>query len=185
MKNRFSNRINNSIDLTSLLDVIFIVLMIVMCYQQIYLEKREANADVVMEEAMAMQDEAAEAMADASVYAEQLDTYEDMFNQIAVITVYASYQPSDPRNRQIRVLINNEEVSTIDVSPTNAEEAYGRLAQLLEDNITKHAEIPVIISLDDEQILYRDQLRISDMINGLFSKHDNLYYKVQSGDTNE
>ena len=185
MKNRISDRIKNSIDLTSLLDVIFIVLMIVMCYQQIYLEKREANADSVMQEAQVMKDEAAESLADAAVYAKQLENCENLFSQLSLVTVYASYQPSDVKNRQIRVLVNNDEVSTIDLSPSNTEEAYARLEQLLNDSISSNPDIPVIISLDEEQILYRDEVRISDMIKELSGKYENLYYKVKSGEADE
>ena len=40
MKHRLKNKLNTVVELTSLLDVIFIVLMIVICNQQINLEEK-------------------------------------------------------------------------------------------------------------------------------------------------
>ena len=58
MKHRLGGKLKNTIELTSLLDVIFIVLMIVICNQQINMTAKTNEAQVMMEEAADMQAEA-------------------------------------------------------------------------------------------------------------------------------
>ncbi|MBQ0145729.1 MAG: hypothetical protein KBS51_01225 [Lachnospiraceae bacterium] len=176
MKNRFSGKLKNTIELTSLLDVIFIVLMIVICNQQINMTAKEESAKIAVEEAADMQ---AEARAEKELYEQHRDTYAEINEQMEIITVYVDYKPSDIKNREIRIMANDEELPRITVSPSNSGDAYRQFENALESRI-KNAEDagkPAIISIDTTQILYRDERAVQEIIDGLFDRHDNLFSK--------
>ena len=176
MKNRFSGKLKNTIELTSLLDVIFIVLMIVICNQQINMTVKEDTAKVKMEQAM---DAQADADAEKELYKQHRETFETVNEQMDVITVYVDYTPSDIRNREIRIMANDDELPIIKLSPSNTKESFEQFEKSLEKKIAEaeEADKPVIISIDTTQILYRDEKAVDEIIGRLFDKHDNLYLK--------
>ena len=176
MKNRLSGKLNNTVELTSLLDVIFIVLMIVICNQQINMTQKEEAAQIVMEQA---EDALADAEAEKELFAQHNDTYAQINDQMEVITVYVDYKPSDIKNREIRILAGESELSMITLSPSNSKEAYDKFEDELEKEISEaeKADKPVIISIDTTQILYRDEKAVEEIVGRLFDSHGNLYYK--------
>lgn len=176
MKHRLSGKLKNTIELTSLLDVIFIVLMIVICNQQINMTAKTNEARVMMEEAADMQ---AEAKAQKELYEQHNDTYAAINDQMDIITVYVDYKPSDIKNRQIRIMANDEELPMITLSPSNAKEAYGKFETALENRVAaaEASKKPVIISIDTTQILYRDEQAVEEIVSRLFDDHKNLYMK--------
>ena len=178
MKNRFSGKLKNTIELTSLLDVIFIVLMIVICNQQINMTVKEDTAKVKMEQAM---DAQADADAEKELYKQHRETFETVNEQMDVITVYVDYIPSDIKNREIRIMVNDDELPVIKLSPSNTKESFEQFETSLEKKVAgaEEADKPVIISIDTSQILYRDEKAVDEIIGRLFDKHDNLYLKKQ------
>ena len=176
MKNRLSGKLNNTVELTSLLDVIFIVLMIVICNQQINMTQKEEAAQIVMEQA---EDALADAEAEKELFAQHNDTYAQINDQMEVITVYVDYKPSDIKNREIRILAGESELPMITLSPSNSKEAYDKFEAELEKEISEaeKADKPVIISIDTTQILYRDEKAVEEIVGRLFDSHGNLYYK--------
>lgn len=176
MKHRLSGKLKNTIELTSLLDIIFIVLMIVICNQQINMTQKEEAAQIVMEQA---EDARAEAEAEKELLKQHNDTYAEINDQMEIITVYVDYKPSDIKNREIRMVANDTELPMVTLSPSNARDAYGRFEAALEKQISEaeKADKPVIISIDTTQILYRDEKAVEEIVGRLFDSHDNLYYK--------
>ena len=176
MKNRFSGKLKNTIELTSLLDVIFIVLMIVVCNQQINMTVKEDSAKVAMAEAL---DAQADADAEKELYKQHRETYETINEQMDVITVYVDYTPSDIKNREIRIMVNDDELPMIKISPSNAKESYEKLEKSLDSKVSaaNDAGKPVIISIDTSQILYRDEKAVDEIIGRLFKQYDNLFTK--------
>ena len=197
MKKRFGNRINTAIELTSLLDVIFIVLMVVLLNSQVSGQNKVREAESRMEQAEAMMDEAAdaraEAEADAAILKDQIEMLKDSEAQMAVITVYVDYTPSSPKNRHIRTTVNGTELERIDITPETQNEAYEMFGRQLDEVIAGYADgtdgterRPVILSLDTTQILYRDEKAVDQVIGKLFDSYDNLFYKAGSaGDADE
>ena len=107
------------------------------------------------------------------------NTYAEINEQMEIITVYVDYKPSDIKNREIRIMANDEELPRITVSPSNSGDAYRQFENALESRI-KNAEDagkPAIISIDTTQILYRDERAVQEIIDGLFDRHDNLFSK--------
>jgi len=211
MRNRPWKNTNTAIELTSLLDVIFIVLMIVVCNQQISTKnqmdqaqeamveaevlsagadareaavlareenvaKMEADAEALVAEAEAMKAAEADVLAERDFYREQLDTYENLSDQILAVTVYVDYDPADIKNREIRYLYGTKE-GKIPVNPDNTAEAYAELERQLGQVIFENREIPVIIAVNRGQILYRDEKAVSDVLTKLSGSHTNLFRK--------
>lgn len=183
MKNRLSGKLNNTIELTSLLDVIFIVLMIVICNQKLNMTQKTADTDMLnkaaeirMEQA---NDELAAVEAEKELFKQHKETYDGLQDSLEVITVYVDYKPSNIKNREIRMMAGDKELKKITISPSNTENAYGEFEDELEKEIfaAEKEKKPVIISIDTTRILYRDEKAVDEIINRLFKKHKNLFSK--------
>lgn len=184
MNNRLRNKLNNAVELTSLLDVIFIVLMVVVCFQKLNIDTKAKEADAYMEQASEMVDEADKAITDMEVYKEQLDTYENLFDQMTVINIRVDYTPSDIKNREIKVIVNNEE-SKFTLTPDNSESAYGKLEKLLGEKLEGSKDIPVIIEVNEDHILYRDLMTVNEMVDTFAENNSNIFMKVQKAESDD
>ena len=194
MNRRFRNRTNTNIDLTSLLDVIFILLMVVMVSQKVTqqqkyeqevakVEAAAAGMENAAAEAEKLKDAAADSKAMEQIYKEQLEAAQSVFDDVMIATVYVDYVPSDIKNRTIRLLINNETVTEIKVTPAEAGAAFLKFEDMLSQRIGEDPEKPFILTLDETQILYRDEKSVRKIINRLSAKYENLY--IKAGGTNE
>ena len=197
-----------SIELTSLLDVIFIVLMIVVCNQQIYTKTQvdEASAAVAEAEAMeqsllereekarldeetagkalaeaeAMKAEAEDAIAEKDFYAEQLDTYDTMAEQMLAVAVLVDYEPADLKQRKIRFLVGTKEADSILLTPETAAEAWKEAERFLGALLQENKGIPVICAVSKTKILLRDERKAEELLKKLSETHGNLYMKMET-----
>lgn len=185
------------IDLTSLLDVIFIVLLVVLCNQMVMNDKVEKQAvatasaaAMTLEQAKLMRDDAtAEAnliKADAydaiqmeQVYKQQLANYANADSFISFITVYVDYNPVTIEKRHIRVLLNDSEIKTINLNKDNRDEAIDEFYMYLVDFIQVHTDGPIVMSVNLDQILYRDEKVVSATLRDLSGKYNNVYLKEE------
>lgn len=195
-----------SIELTSLLDVIFIVLMIVVCNQQIYtkaqvdeasaavgeaeameqsLAEREEKARLdeeaaitALEEAEAMKAEAEDAIAEKDFYAEQLDTYDTVAEQMLAVAVLVDYEPSDLKQRKIRFLVGTKEADSILLTPETDTEAWKEAERFLGALLQENKDIPVICAVSKTKILLRDERKAEALLKKLSETHSNLYMKM-------
>ena len=155
------------IDLTPLLDVIFLMLIVVLSYQTNY----SNNADEVYEKAQQIEQEAKDMVADAkssnATAQEQLDTYEKLDNYVNVVTIYASYKPSNIKYRTLHVQINSEDIWEKEINPSNEKRVWEECQNYLESNLIKDSEIPTIFSIMDEKMLYRDEQEIYSLYGRL------------------
>jgi len=209
MRNKPWKNTNAVIELTSLLDVIFIVLMVVVCNQQINTRNQEEQAQAAMEQAVDLSVEAAakeasvaareenlakleaeaeaklaeaeamqdDVLAERDFYKEQLDTYENIEEQMLFIKIYVDYKPEDIKNRSIRIICGTKELEPIAVTPDDAVEPFNELNRILNDKIYENREKPVIISVFRDQILYRDEKAVSEVLTKLSEEHTNLFRK--------
>ena len=190
MKHRLKNKLNTVVELTSLLDVIFIVLMIVICNQQINLEEKGRDVEAAYEEAAAVKAEAeaalseagdlrAEAEAEKALFEEHLEKFEDISSQMTTVTVIIDYQPSNLRTRTIRLMADADTPETITITPETENDAYTKFEEKLEDLVTQAeaSDKPVVISIDMARILYRDELRAEEVLSAVYGRHGNLFYR--------
>lgn len=190
MKHRLKNKLNTVVELTSLLDVIFIVLMIVICNQQINLEEKGRDVEAAYEEAALLTAEAeaalseaedlrAEAEAEKALFEEHREKFEDISSQMTTVTVIIDYQPSNLRTRTIRLMADADAPETITITPETENDAYTKFEEKLEDLVTQAeaSDKPVVISIDMTRILYRDELRAEEVLSAVYGRHGNLFYR--------
>ena len=190
MKHKLGKKLNTVVELTSLLDVIFIILMIVICNQQINLEEKghdleaayeeaaeaKAEAEVVLSEAEDLQ---AEAEAEKRLFEEHREKFEDVMSQMTTVTVIIDYQPSNPKTRTIRLIVDDEKPETITITPETADDGFTKFEEKLEDLVAaaEAEDRPVVISIDMARILYRDEMRAEEVLSAVYDRHGNLFYR--------
>lgn len=201
MKHRLGNKLNTVVELTSLLDVIFIVLMIVICNQQINLEEKQESADRMVTEAEAeaesilldadairaeaesvlleAEDRMAEAEAEKALFEEHSEKFADVTSQMMTVTVVIDYQPSNLKTRTIRLLADAGQPETITITPETENDAYTEFEEKLETLVAEAeaADKPVVIGIDMKRILYRDEQRAEEVLSVINERHGNLYYR--------
>ncbi len=168
MKN-IKNRSIVDFDITPLLDVIFIVLMVVMSHQVV-------NSNISDKEFVTVQEQLDETVAENELHKTQLYAYENADNLVAYVTLRADYEIGNPKTRNIQFTYNND-ISYIEITitPDNEEESYKLLEEKLIEFLSNNSEIPVLLVLNEDQILYRDQVTISEMLKNLRDQYTNLY----------
>lgn len=177
MRRKRKNRGDIIIDLTSLLDVIFIVLLVVMCGQQ--------GVTATLNETVA---EAAETKAQAETTKALYDDMISMENSLQKLVWAASisvpYDKSEITKREIKVLVEGKELESFPLIGNDVEESFDNFQKFMAEYIEDNEDKPVILSLneEDDKILYRDEMRISEIIKDLLSGYDNVYIKGNIGE---
>lgn len=172
MRRRRKRNNDLMIDLTSLLDVIFILLLVILCGEQIakeeYISQEQAAAEMVQE-----------AEATKELYADQIELSDNLNQYVYAISVYSDYNPEQITVRKIRVLKEAQEIESFDLIGADTAEAYEAFHGCLEEYITENATQPVILSLNegDEKILYRDEKAILQIFEQLSDDYENVYIK--------
>lgn len=163
------NKVKLDLDLTPLLDVIFIVLMVVMCQMSI-------NSESEREKTVEAKNAAEEAQAKYEVATTQLENYENEDQLVAFITLNAMYEKNDPKTRHIRLAYNDETlIEDIVITPETQEQAYGQFVEEITSFVQSKEGSPVLLSIDDSRILYRDYDRLEKEIASLQEAYNNLF----------
>ncbi len=148
------------IDLTPLLDVIFIMLIVVLAYQDNYSKK----ADTAYNQALQIEQEAKDQVAAAEnsnlAAQEQLDTYEHIHDYVNVVTIYASYRPSNIKYRTLHVEINANDPWEKEINPSNEGRIWDECQEYIESELADKSGIPTVYSIRNEKMLYRDEQEI-------------------------
>ncbi len=157
---RKGKRTPPAVDLTSLLDVIFIVLMVVMAAQVSKTEAAEKSG------------------------AELKDTkelYQNVINadnSIYIVSVTAPYDEENVHKRQIRILPEGREEQTYDLDGTDTR-GYGQLEEYLEGYAAEHdgSDDIVIFAMNSgsDRILYRDEKQIVQILLDISGAHENVF----------
>lgn len=231
MKSKRNAGKNNTIeiDLTSMLDVIFIILMVVMCNVSL----GKVSAEEIQVKLDQTQTELDAAKADIQTYETLNEAQENVTTDVAFVVLYADYDSTDPTTRHVRllrkspgtVLTDSESPGTVltdsdsasgspdqtAMNTTSAEtpdqtgtespsseaadqtmvntdfteitltpgadgaDAFAEIQNELEAYITANSEIPVLLTVNDEQILYRDWEKLQALLDELKQAHTNLF----------
>ena len=164
------------IDLTSLLDVIFILLLVVVCSYNYEKQKNEQDAVVARESMTSAQ---AEAEADSKAYTDMLETQNALQDYVWAASIVVPFEPDEITLRHIKVLREDSEIVSIDLAGNDVSESIEQFRDILTDYISEHSDRPVILSLNenDDSILYRDERMINEILNELSDTFDNVYLK--------
>lgn len=180
-KNKKSKSIGRLlIDLTPLLDVVFIVLIVVLAGQDSFsaeAEKKFSDAEQIVSES---EIELSEMEAKVNTYSEQMAAYESINEFFNIVTVYSAYTPGNRRIRTIYVMINNEQPKEINLTPSNTSDAWDECRKLIEETIKKDESLPTILTIstkEDTMMLYRDEQSIKNMFFDIKDSYQNISIK--------
>lgn len=165
---------NVLIDLTPLLDVVFIVLLVVVCQlQYTKSDMAQAKADI--------EDQKAAVERQKEQYDDQRDSLDNITDYVSFISVNAHFD-SDLVTRHIEVM-NSDKESVIpeiaELKGTSVTDGYTDLRNYIEGYLQEDSERMVVLSLNegDEDILYRDEKEIKQIFNTLSSEYSNVRQK--------
>lgn len=171
-RKRGSSRSDIIIDLTSLLDVIFIILLVVLCGQS------SINQDMVDVQAGAEQAKA-QAEAEYKLYEDQREMADSLNQLVCTVSVMVPYDENEVTKRTIQLLVEGEEIKPIVMTGNDVTKAIAEFKECLVGYIKENADRPVILSLneDDDNILYRDEVMVNELFAELAGDYDNVYIK--------
>ena len=160
------------IDITSLLDVIFILLLVVMCG---YVEQNQKLA----QEASLASKAQAEAEAASAAYADMINTQNELQSLIWTASITVPYDPDEITRRQLKVINEDTDIISIDLVGNNVAGNVQEFKDSLTEYIEKHSDCPVILSLNDnnDKILYRDEKAVEEVLQELMNSYSNVYIK--------
>ena len=169
---RFRNDI--LIDLTSMLDVIFIILLVLVCGQT-------TISDDLNEARTQAEYAKAQAEAEKQLYEEQ----QEAFNNVWAVSVVVPYDENEITKRQICILKQGEKIQSIDLIGNDITEAVNNFKALLVGYIEQNQDKPIILSVNenDDHILYRDEVMVNGILDELVQTYDNVY--IVKGNTDE
>lgn len=160
------------IDLTSLLDVIFILLLIVMWGQN--------NVDMNLRQTQAETEKVkAQAEAEQKLYEQQTEIAENVNKYVCAVSVVVPYDKEDVTRRKVQILKEGEEIESFDLIGQNVNDSVEAFKESLVKYIESNGDKPVILSLNekDENILYRDELMVTELFAELTRKYNNVYIR--------
>ena len=176
MRKRRSSRGDVLIDLTSLLDVMFIILLVT-------LWGRHATEDTLKETQVATENAKAQLEAEYQLYEQQLELADSLNQFVWAVSVVVPYDAEDVTKRQLKMLQEGEEIESFDMEGNNVEDAVKAFRKSLVSYIRDNEERPVILSLNEEDgnILYRDEVMVNEIFRELADEYANVYIKGSVG----
>ena len=197
------NRSSAPIELTPLLDVIFIILFIVIISNALNTKKvtaeaeseaREARREVKrLESEAAARDEEIESLAAqifdqeamAAQYEQRIDELEGSVigRRVKIVSISCIYDEADTTRRRLTAAAPDAEAFTVDFTSDTAEMSFARLNNWLEQYIEnntragadKAERVIIVLSVGSERILKRDREALDRIIAGLEAKYDDVY----------
>lgn len=165
---------NVLIDLTSLLDIVFIVLLVVVCQLQ-------GTKSQIAQDKADIQNQQAAIKTQQELYDDQIESLDNVADYIAVISVNAHFD-ADLITRHIDV-VNSDKKSEVpeiaELKGMSVSEGFSDLRDYLEGYLQDNSDRVVVLSLNDgdEDILYRDEKEIKNIFNELASQYPNIKEK--------
>ena len=164
------------IDLTSLLDVIFIMLLVVLCGQSSInesLAEEQSNAEHAL----------IQAESEYQLYKDQIETADSLNQYVWAVSIVVPYNEKEITQRQIRLLNEGKEIENFDLIGNDVTSAIETFKESLVGFIQENKDRPVIISLneDNDNILYRDEIMVNEILKELSKEYSNVYIKGKIG----
>ena len=164
------------IDLTSLLDVIFIILLIVMWGQNtVETNLKQAQAET---ESAKNQTEA-----EQKLYEQQLEMADNINQYVFAVSVVVPYDKEDVTRRTIQILKEGEEIESFELVGNNVKSSVEAFRNSLTKFVEANKDRPVILSLNetDDTILYRDEVMVTELFMELAKEYSNVYVRGSNG----
>lgn len=160
------------IDLTSLLDIMFIILLVVLWGQS---NKHEELTKIQAE----AEDAKVQAEMEYKLYEQQLEVADTVNQMVWAATVMVPYNEQDVTVRTIQVLKEGEEIERFELVGNHVEDAVAAFKECMIGYIEANKDRPVILSLNekDDTILYRDEVMVTDIFYELTKEYNNVYIR--------
>lgn len=164
------------IDLTSLLDVIFIILLV-------FIVGEENEATIDQQELAVLEDAAQQQVSEyqnaEQLYQNMLNTNDNIRNYVWLVSITVPFNNDEIHKRTIKILPEGGEVQEFDLIGNDVEAPLQAFKDSLGKSISEHSECPIILALneDNEKILYRDEKTVSRILFELSEEYDNVYVK--------
>ncbi len=164
------------IDLTSLLDVIFIILLVVM-WGQSQVEDNLKQAQAEAEYAKAQAEE------EYRLYQQQIELAENINSYVWAASVVVPYNKEDVTQREIRLLKEGREIESFELVGNQVSASAEAFKKSLIKYIEANPNQPVILSLNenDDNILYRDEAMVTEIFLELTKEYHNVYIRGSAG----
>ena len=169
------------IDLTPLLDVIFILLIVVLSFQDNFIKQADEKTEAARSNAEKAEETVAQNEEHYAAVQQQLENYEQLYDFVNIVTIYAGYSPADRRYRTLHVVINGGEQWEKEINPSNEENVWAECKNYIESTLSGKAENPTVFSIKDEKMLYRDEqsiLKLYEELN-LPNKYEKNYMETE------
>lgn len=165
------------IDLTSLLDVIFIMLLVVLCGQSSINES-------LAEEQSKVEHALIQAESEYQLYKDQIETADSLNQYVWAVSIVVPYNEKEITQRQIRLLNEGKEIENFDLIGNDVTSTIDTFRESLVGFIQENKDRPVILSLneEDENILYRDEIMVNEILKELSKEYSNVYIKGKTGE---
>lgn len=160
------------IDLTSLLDVIFIILLVVMWGQnQVEGNLKQTQADAEYAKA--------QTEAEYKLYEQQMEIANNINQYVWAVSVVVPYDKEDVTQRKIQILKEGEEIESFELVGNNVTASVEAFKKSLKGYIEANAGRPVILSLNenDDNILYRDEVMVTELFLEQTKEYNNVYIR--------
>lgn len=190
-----------AIDLTPLLDVIFILLFAVLLSFVQLAEQTDASLEQqvedLQEELKKYQSQQYDYDTVVDSYKESIQQYEELDRILSKVTIYCNYDQNEVERRTICVLVPGREEEIIQLYKDHEENGYARLKTILEDFIKDKVPVRseenelskstdetcfVVLYLSLDGIQRGDRIEIDNIATALMEKYENVYYKKTRAD---
>lgn len=160
------------IDLTSLLDIVFIILLVVMCGQT----SMNQNLSEATKQA-----EDAERQYNAEYYAykDQREIADNLNQYVLAVSVVVPYEEEDVTRRHLVILREGKEIEQFELVGNDVSASRQAFQDKLVEFAKEYADRPVILSLNeaDDNILYRDEVMVQEIFAEVSGAYSNVYIK--------
>ena len=172
---------NVPIDLTSLLDVIFIFLLIVLTSmtvgyseQKQKLKEKEAVIDEKISEYM-------NETIDEEAIKQRLEDYDEQYlgTKVKFVSIVGNYSEEDNSIRIIRIDVPDDEPFVVEINDkddsNNEQKAYEAIQKYLEEYAADNKDFAIVVSICEVDILNRDYEAIESKIKSISNEYTNVF----------
>jgi len=145
------------IDLTPLLDVIFILLIVVLCDQDSFIADAKDAAEQVSQQEQALETE-------RETWQERLDAYEKQYSYMNVVNIHVTPSENDRKHRTVYISMGSEKPQTWELDPGRENQVWQKCKEHIENNLSDKSDRITIINIENSTMLYRDY----EMVKGDF-----------------
>lgn len=172
MRRRIKDKTKIELDLTSLLDVIFIILMIVMCHSMVTASVAESKVEDTTE----IEQELSEAQDTIAMYEAREQEILNVEDRVLFLSIYVDFDETDVKTRTIKLMYDESfEIEPIVITSVDEQSQYKLFESKLSEYLSNNADKPVLMTLDEKNILYRDHEKVYEILDDLKEMYPNLF----------